>query len=179
MTYSQFYHFMEGGSGRQQFHPEQMYSSSLQIRTQSPTLPRQNNGTDCGIFTLMYQQTLSNWYGANAGQEFTEARVQDLIHELQEVTPARVREHRTWLRHNMHKWWQGRWVAPAPVYPQGVAQHRSAPEVMMWTNEDSEQVLRQPGLSRDMVGTAAHLKVYRPEGKLLEPEEDSHTPGGP
>ena len=125
----------------------------------------------------MYQQTLSNWYGVNAGQEFTEARVQNLIQELQEVTPARVREHRTWLRHNMHKWWQGRWVAPAPVYPQGVAQHRSAPEVMMWTNEDSEQVLRQPGLSRDMVGTAAHQKVYRPEGKLLEPEEDSHTLG--
>jgi hypothetical protein len=103
-TYSQFYHCMEGGSGRQQFHPEQIYSSPLKIRTQSPTLPRQNNGTDCGIFTLMYQQTLSNWYGANAGQEFTEARVQNLIHELQEVTPMRVREHQTWLRHNMHKW---------------------------------------------------------------------------
>ena len=88
MTYSQFYHCMEGGSGRQQFHPEQIYSSPLKIRTQSPTLPRQNNGTDCGIFTLMYQQTLSNWYGVNAVQEFTEARVQDLIHELQEVTPA-------------------------------------------------------------------------------------------
>ena len=85
-TYSQFYHCMEGGSGRQQFHPKQIYSSSLQIRTQSPTLPLQNNGTDCGIFTLMYQQTLSNWYGANAGQELTEARVQDLIHELQAVT---------------------------------------------------------------------------------------------
>ena len=44
-------------------------------------------------------------------------------------------------------------------------------------NEDSEQVWRQPGLSRDMVGTSAHQKVYRPEGKLLEPEEDSHRPG--
>ena len=34
----------------------------------------------------MYQQTLSNWYGVNAGQKFTEAWVQDLIKELQEVT---------------------------------------------------------------------------------------------
>ena len=85
------------------------------------------------------------WYGANAGQEFTKAWAQNLIHELQEVTPARVREHQTWLRHNMHKWWQERWVAPAPVYPQGVAQHSSAPEGMMWTTEDSEQVLRQQG----------------------------------
>ena len=143
MTYSQFYHCMEGGSCRQQFHPEQIYSSPLQIRTQTPTLPRQTNGTDCGIFTLMYQQTLSNWYGANAGQEFTEARVQNLIHELQEVTPVRVREHRTWLRHNMHKWWQGRWVAPTPVDPQGVAHQRTTSAAMLRTAEDSNQVLRQ------------------------------------
>jgi hypothetical protein len=61
--------------------------------------------------------------------------------------------------------------------PPGVAQQRSAPEVIMRTTEDSEQVLRQPGLSRDMVGTSAHQKVYRPEGKLPEPEEDSHRPG--
>jgi hypothetical protein len=54
MTYSKFYHCMEGGSGHQQFQPEQIYTSSRQIRTQTPTLSRQNDGTDCGIFTLMY-----------------------------------------------------------------------------------------------------------------------------
>jgi Ulp1 family protease len=67
MTYLQFYHCMEGGSGHQQFQLEQIYTSLLQIRTQMPTLSSQNNGTDCGIFTLMYQQTLSNWYKVNAG----------------------------------------------------------------------------------------------------------------
>jgi hypothetical protein len=117
MAYSQFYHCMEGGRGNHQFQPEQIYTSPLLIRTQTPTLPRQNNGTDCGIFTLMYQQTLSNWYGVNAGEEFSEARVRDLIQELQKVTPARVREHRKWLRKNMHKWWQGIWVEPRPIYP--------------------------------------------------------------
>ena len=56
-TYSQFYHFMEGGRGNHQFQPEQLYTSPLLICTQTPKLPRQTNGTDCGIFTLMYQQT--------------------------------------------------------------------------------------------------------------------------
>ena len=107
-TYSQFYHCMEGGRGNHQFQPEQLYTSPLLICTQAPKLPRQINGTDCGIFTLMYQQTLSNWYGVHAGQEFTEARVQDLIREQQKVTPARVREHRQLLKQNMQKWWQGR-----------------------------------------------------------------------
>ena len=103
-TYSQFYHFMEGGRGNHQFQPEQLYTSPLWICTQTPKLPRQTNGTDCGIFTLMYQQTLSNWYGVHAGLEFTEARIQDLNQDLQKVTSARVREHRKWLRQNMHKW---------------------------------------------------------------------------
>ena len=47
----------------------------------------------------------------------------------------------------------------------------------MRTAEDSEQVLRQPELSRAMVGTTAHQKVYRPEGKRLEPEKDSQRTG--
>ena len=37
--------------------------------------------------------------------------------------------------------------------------------------------LLQSGLSRDVVGTSAHQKVYRLEGKLLEPGEVSHRPG--
>jgi Ulp1 family protease len=89
MTYSQFYHCMERVRGHQKFQPEQIYTyPPLQIRTQTPKHPRQTNGTDCFIFTLMYQHTLCKWYEVNAGQAFTEVRVQDLIKELQEVTPA-------------------------------------------------------------------------------------------
>jgi hypothetical protein len=79
MTYSQFYHCIKGGKGNQQFQPEQIYTSPLLICSQTPKLLRQTNGTDCDIFTLMYQQTLINWYGVNAGQEVNEARVQNLI----------------------------------------------------------------------------------------------------
>jgi Ulp1 family protease len=48
-----------------------------------PKIPRQENGTDCGICTLMYQWTLSQLYGEGAGHAFTEDRVQALIRALQ------------------------------------------------------------------------------------------------
>jgi hypothetical protein len=69
-TYSQYYHFLEMEMNRPQaFQPTRHYTSELQIRTHCPVLPRQCNGTDCGIFTLLYQQTVSNRYGTTAGQE--------------------------------------------------------------------------------------------------------------
>jgi hypothetical protein len=125
----------------------------------------------------MYQQTLSNCYEVNAGQEFTEARVQNLIHKLQKVTPARVQEHRTWLRHNMHKWWQDRWVAPTPVYLQGVVHQCRTPEETSRTIEESEQVLEQTGPSMHMAETSPHRMEYQQQGKLLKPEEEPHRTG--
>ena len=52
---------------------ETHYTSALRMRTHTPVLLRQCNDTDCGIFTLLYQQTVSNWYGTAAGQTFTNA----------------------------------------------------------------------------------------------------------
>ena len=60
-TYAQFYHFFEQDMNRpKRYQPNRHYSSELTIRTHSPVLPRQINGTDCGIFTLLYHLTLSN-----------------------------------------------------------------------------------------------------------------------
>ena len=53
------------------YQPYRHYFSALTIRTYSPTLPRQTNGTDCEIFPLLYHQTLSNWYGQIAEQVHT------------------------------------------------------------------------------------------------------------
>ena len=79
-TYSQNYHFLETEMNRPQvFQPTRHYSSDLIIRTHYLKLSRQHNGTDCGIFTLLYQQTASRWYGTTAGQEFTNGHIQDLI----------------------------------------------------------------------------------------------------
>ena len=67
--YSQFYDFLEGDvdwtNRRQRYQPDRRYTSNLAIRTIIPTpaLPLQENGTDCGIFTLLYQYTLHAWYG--------------------------------------------------------------------------------------------------------------------
>ena len=73
-TYAQYYHFLETETNRPQaFQPTRHYTSALRMRTHTPVLMRQCNGTDCGIFTLLYQQTVSNWYGTAAGQTFTDA----------------------------------------------------------------------------------------------------------
>ena len=40
-----------------------------------------------------------------AGHDFTEEWIKKLIRELQLVTQSKVQDHRTWLRHNTHKWW--------------------------------------------------------------------------
>jgi hypothetical protein len=54
-TYSQYYHFLETEMNRPQvFQPTRHYSSDLTIRTHNLKLSRQHNGTDCGIFTLLY-----------------------------------------------------------------------------------------------------------------------------
>ena len=55
-TYAQYYHFMETETTRPQaFQPTRHYTSTLRMRTHTPGLLRQCNGTDCGIFTLLYQ----------------------------------------------------------------------------------------------------------------------------
>ena len=69
-TYSQYYHFLE--TDGQCFRPNGAYTSTLTIRTITPALSMQDNDTDCEIFTLMDQKTLSDWYGDAAGHEFTE-----------------------------------------------------------------------------------------------------------
>ena len=79
-TYVQYYHFLEMEMNRPQaFRPNRHYTSELRIRTHCPVLQRQGNGTDCGIFTLLYQQIVSNWYGTTAGPEFTEDHIQNLL----------------------------------------------------------------------------------------------------
>jgi len=117
-TYSQYYHFLETDS--QCFRPNGAYTSPLTIRTITPALPMQDNDTDCGIFTLMYQKTLSDWYGDAAGQEFTEVRINALIRELEKVTNQRATEYRKWLRIHMHTWWKGNWNEILPVLPSKV-----------------------------------------------------------
>ena len=105
------------------------------------------------------------------------AWVQDLIQELKKVTPARVREHRKWLRQNMHKWWQGRWVEPTPIYPQSVVHPCRTPEETTRTIKKSEQVLGQPGPGWHMVENSPQQMAYQHKGRLLEPEEESSMTG--
>ena len=112
--YSQFYHFMEGEvdwtNRKQRFQPDRRYTSNLEINTITPTpaLSRQENGTDCGIFTLLYQTTLHAWYGIAAGHDLTEKRIKELICALQMVTQTRAHAHCEWLRIHMHTWWTGK-----------------------------------------------------------------------
>ena len=112
--YSQFYHFLKGDvdwtNRRQRFQPDRRYTSNLAIRTIIPklALSRQENGTDCGIFTLLYQYTLHAWYGAAAGHEFTEEQIIELVRALQLVTQAQAHADREWLRIYMHTWWTGK-----------------------------------------------------------------------
>ena len=106
----------------QAFQPNRHYASELRIRTHCPVLPRQRNGTDCGIFTLLYQQAVSNWYGTTAGHEFTEEHVQDLLHALGTINQDMASRHRRWLRIHMHTWWMGNWKGTDPVTPPGIHQ---------------------------------------------------------
>ena len=133
--YSQYYHFLEGDvdwtNRKQRFQPERRYTSNLEINTIIPTpaLPRQENGTDCGIFTLLYQATLHAWYGTAAGHELTEERISELVSALQLVTQMRAHAYRQWLRINMHTWWNGKWedveqVTPTLVHHQNLERRR-------------------------------------------------------
>ena len=120
-TYSQYYHFLEMEMNRlQAFQPTRHYTSELQILTHCPVLPRQCNGTDCGIFTLLYQQTVSNWYGTTAGQAFTENRIQDLINALCTINQDTASRHRGWLRIHIHICWTGNWNGTDSVIPPGI-----------------------------------------------------------
>ena len=75
-TYAQYYHFLEMEMNRPQaFQPTRHYTSAKRIRTYTPVLSRQCKGINCGIFTLLYQQTVSNQYGTAAGQIFTEPQI--------------------------------------------------------------------------------------------------------
>ena len=94
-TYAQYYHFLEMKTNRPQaFQPMRHYTSALRMRTHTPVLSRQCNGTDCGIFTLLYQQTVSNWYGAAAGQTFTDAQIQALLNSLRTINQDAASRHR-------------------------------------------------------------------------------------
>jgi hypothetical protein len=103
--YAQYYHFVEGLTRPQAFKQTRHYTSSLDIRRRCPQPPRQENGTDCGNYTLMYQQALSKWYGDAPGHDFTEEWIEKLTRELQAVTQSKVQDHRTWLHRTMHTWW--------------------------------------------------------------------------
>ena len=85
---------------------------------------RQCNGTDCGIFTLLYQQTVSNWYGTAAGQTFTDAQIQALINSLRTINQDTAGRHREWVRIHMHTWWRGNWEGADPVTPTGTHQRQ-------------------------------------------------------
>ena len=122
-TYAQYYHFLEMETNRPQaFQPTRHYTSALRMRTHTPVLSRQCNGTDCGIFTLLYQQTVSNWYGTAAGQTFTDAQIQELINSLRTINQDTAGRHREWVRIHMHTWWRGNWEGADPVTPTGTHQ---------------------------------------------------------
>ena len=107
-TYAQYYHFLEMETNRPQaFQPTRHYTSALRMRMHNPVLMRQCNGTDCGIFTLLYQQTVSNWYGTAAGQTFTDAQIQEMINSLRTINQDTADRHREWIRIHMHTWWRG------------------------------------------------------------------------
>ena len=90
----------------------------------TPVLRRQCNGTDCGIFTLLYQQTVSNWYGTAAGQTFTDAHIQELINSLCTINQDTASRHREWIRNHMLTWWMGNWEGADPVTPTGTHQRQ-------------------------------------------------------
>ena len=102
----------------------------LRMRTHTPVLSRQCNGTDCGIFTLLYQQAVSNWYGAAAGQTFTDAQIQALLKSLGTINQDAASRHREWIRTHMHTWWRGNWESAGnwegagPITPPGTHQRQ-------------------------------------------------------
>ena len=106
----------------QAFQPTRHYSSDLIIRTHNLKLSRQHNGTDCGISTLLYQQTASRWYGTTAGQEFIDGHIQDLISSLGTIDQEAASEHRRWLRNHVHTWWTDDWNGADPTTPPRVHQ---------------------------------------------------------
>ena len=108
----------------QAFQPMRHYTSALLIQRHTPVLKRQGNGTDCGIFTLLYQQTVSNWYGAVAGQAFTDAHIQELLNALRTINQDNAGRHREWVRIHMHTWWRGNWEGEDPVTPPGKHQRQ-------------------------------------------------------
>jgi Ulp1 family protease len=123
VTYAQYYHFLEQDMNRPtRYQSNRHYSSALTIRTHSPALPRKTNGTDCGIFTLLYHRTLSNWYGITAGQTFTQGHIQELLRSLGQVTQETAHEYRRRLCIQMHTWWTETWEGPNSVLPPGVHQ---------------------------------------------------------
>ena len=104
-THAQYFHFLEMETiSPQTFQPTRHYTSALRMRMHNPVLMRQCNDTDCGIFTLLYQQTVSNWYGTAAGQTFTDAHIQELINSPGTVTQDTADRHREWVRIHMHTW---------------------------------------------------------------------------
>ena len=113
----------------------------------TPVLRRQCNGTDCGIFTLLYQQTVSSWYGAAAGQTFTDAHIQELLNALRTINQDNAGRHREWVRIHMNTWWRGNWEGEDPVTPTGQHQRqvqrrrhrRRAPETCILEGRATDQ----------------------------------------
>ena len=108
----------------QEYQPTRYYTSTLRIRTHTPSLSRQGNGTDCGIFTLLYQQAASNWYGAAAGQTFSDAQIRELLNALCTINQATASRHREWIRTHMHTWWRNSWEGTDPITPPGEHQRQ-------------------------------------------------------
>ena len=144
--YSQFFHFLEGdvdwANRKQRFQPDRGYTSNLEINTITPTpaLPRQENGTDYGIFTLLYQTTLHAWYGTAAGHDLTDEQITELIRALQMVTQTRAHAHREWLRIHMHTWWTGKredveQATPIMVHQQNLERRR---QQRRWTKQSQQ-----------------------------------------
>ena len=144
-TYAQYYHFLEMEMTRpQEYQPTRHYTSTLRIRTHTPSLSRQCNGTDCGIFTLLYQQAASNWYGAAAGQTFSDAQIRELLNALCTINQATASRHREWIRTHMHTWWRDSWEGTDPITPPGEHQRQVQQRRQRRRVQDSGLVESQP-----------------------------------
>ena len=128
----------------QAFQPTRHYTSTLRIRTHTPGLSRQCNGTDCGIFTLLYQQAVSNWYGAAAGQTFTDAQIQELLNSLRTINQDTASQHRAWICINMHTWWRGNWEGTDPITPSGKHQRQVQQRRQRRRVQETDVVESQP-----------------------------------
>jgi hypothetical protein len=161
----------------QRYQPNRHYSSALTIRTHSSVLPRQTNGTVCGIFTLLYHRTLSNWYGRTVGQTFTQGHIQELLRSLEDVTLETAHEYRRKLRIQMHTWWTGTWEGPNPVLPPRVHQRNLQMRRQRRREQQepfSDRTQRENG-DPENTDTPEQLDGYATDGQKQQTVESSTT----